>query len=95
MPGGSYRFLDRPFAELPWLLLLAAIPEEFEQSNDVLVPYEHSKTAQGSSTPHPRQPPVDPPDPVGVAEADFHRLPLDGQCLGVCLTDTQSRLECF
>src|SRR5919112_2656669 len=31
------------------------------------------------STPHLSQSPVDPPDLVGVLEADSHRLPLDGQ----------------
>jgi hypothetical protein len=33
------------------------------------------------STPDLRQPPVDPPDPVGINEAHFHRLSPDGEHL--------------
>src|ERR687889_1950246 len=44
------------------------------------------------STPHLSQPPVDPPDPVGVFEANFHSLPLDGEHLLVPHSPHPARL---
>ena len=67
-------------------LLLLAVPEEFEQPDHVLVPHEHRKTAQISPTPHLSQPPVDPPDPVSVFEADPYGLSRNGEELLVLYT---------
>src|SRR5215217_8873909 len=44
------------------------------------------------STPHLSQPPVDPPDPVGVPETSVHRLPSDGEQLLVPRPPNPARL---
>jgi hypothetical protein len=45
------------------------------------VPYKHRKSVEIPSTPHLCQFSVDPPDPVGILEADPNRLSLNGEHL--------------
>src|SRR5215211_2123874 len=59
--------------------LLQAVTQEPQEPEHILMPHEHRKMAQGATTFPLRKSPVYPPDPDGVPEVDFDRLPLDGE----------------
>ena len=61
--------------------LFQAVAQEFQQPYHVSMPHEYGDAVQVAAALPLRQPPVDPPDLVGVFEADFHRLPLDRELL--------------
>jgi hypothetical protein len=55
--------------------LLHAVFQELQEPEHVLIPYEHSSAVQGAATLPLRKPPIYPPDPEGVPEADLDCLP--------------------
>ena len=59
------------------------------------MPYKHRKPVQTPFTPHLRQPSEPSPEPVGLFEADFNRLPPEGQHLLVPRPPYPARLYSF
>src|SRR5215216_6747027 len=76
-------------------VLLQLVSEEPQEADHVLALHEHGEPAQGPGATYPRQLPEDPPDLVGVAQADVCSFPPDGQELFVPPAPYSARLHTF